>query len=153
VPKLRATSALDLINVPPRIWINISLVTETSYTKVENFKGVWNEQKKLTAVYKFDIHGSVHRGWFSRNTNKMQLCNRIYCSKVYCRLNMFRAAHCSSSGALNRIAKDEWGGGEFFPLSLKNGRSPHVYINQRLQTQFRAPDDERRGARNMFSLQ
>jgi hypothetical protein len=30
-----------------------------------------------------------------------------------------------------------------FPLSLGNGRSPHGYINQRLQTQFSAPDDER----------
>jgi hypothetical protein len=36
----------------------------------------------------------------SRNTNKMQLCNRIYYSKVYCRLNVFRAAHHASSGAL-----------------------------------------------------
>jgi len=33
--------------------------------------------------------------------------------------------------------------GKIFPLSLDNGRSPHVYINQRLQIQFRAPDDER----------
>jgi len=33
------------------------------------------------------------------------------------------------------------------------GRSPHVYINPRLQTQFRAPDDERYAARNMLSLQ
>ena len=39
----------------------------------------------------------------SRNTNKMQLCNRIYYSKVYWRLNMYRAAHRSSSGALNCI--------------------------------------------------
>ena len=39
----------------------------------------------------------------SRNTNKMQLCNRIYYSKVYWRLNMFRAAYRSSSGALNCI--------------------------------------------------
>jgi hypothetical protein len=38
-----------------------------------------------------------------RNTNKMQLCNRIYYFKVYWRLNMFRAAHRSSSGALNCI--------------------------------------------------
>jgi len=30
-----------------------------------------------------------------------------------------------------------------FPLSLGNGRSPHGHINQRLQIQFRAPDDER----------
>jgi hypothetical protein len=41
--------------------------------------------------------------WLSRNINKMQLCNRIYYSKVYWRLNMFRAAHRSSSGALNCI--------------------------------------------------
>jgi len=34
-----------------------------------------------------------------------------------------------------------------FPLSLGNDRS-HVYINQRLQIQFRAPDDERCAARN-----
>jgi hypothetical protein len=54
----------------------------------------------------------------TRNTNKMQLCNWIYYSKVYWRLNMFRAAHRSSSGALNCIcglwfiwpvvAKAEW---------------------------------------------
>ena len=29
-----------------------------------------------------------------------------------------------------------------FPPSLDNGRSPHGYINQRLQIQFVAPDDE-----------
>jgi hypothetical protein len=38
----------------------------------------------------------------SRNTNKMQLCNRIY-FKVFWRLNMFRPANSSSSGALNCI--------------------------------------------------
>jgi hypothetical protein len=31
----------------------------------------------------FDTHGSLHRRWLSRNTNKMQLCNRIYYSKVF----------------------------------------------------------------------
>jgi hypothetical protein len=35
--------------------------------------------------------------------NKMRLCNRIYYSNVYWRLNMFRAAHLSSSGAPNYI--------------------------------------------------
>jgi hypothetical protein len=43
--------------------------------------------------------------------------------------------------------------GKIFPLSLDNGRLPHGYINQRLQIQFRAPDDERCAARNMLSLQ
>ena len=33
-------------------------------------------------------------------TNKMQPCNRIYYSNVHWRLNMFRAAYRSSSGAL-----------------------------------------------------
>jgi len=35
-----------------------------------------------------------------------------------------------------------------FPLRLDNGRS-HVYVNQRLQIRFRAPDGERCAARNM----
>jgi hypothetical protein len=51
----------------------------------------------------FDTHGSVHRRLLSRNTNKMQLCNGIYYSKVYWRLSMFRVTHRSSSGALNYI--------------------------------------------------
>jgi len=37
--------------------------------------------RKEIISFVFDIHGSVHRGWFRRNTNKMQLCNRIYYSK------------------------------------------------------------------------
>ena len=36
-------------------------------------------------------------------TNKMQPCNRIYYSKIYWKLIMFRAASRSSSGALNCI--------------------------------------------------
>ena len=36
-------------------------------------------------------------------TNKMPPCNRIYYSKIYWKLNMFRAAHRSSSGAPNCI--------------------------------------------------
>jgi hypothetical protein len=42
--------------------------------------------------------------WLSRNTNKMQPCNRIHYSTVHWRLNMFRAAHRSSSGALTVFA-------------------------------------------------
>jgi len=90
---------------------------------------------------RFDIHGSVHRRWLSRNTNKMQLCNRIYYFKVYWRLNMFRAAHRSSSGALNCLYS-LWfiypcGDRPLPRLSLGNGRSPHGYINQRLQIQLK----------------
>ena len=85
-------------------------------------------------------------------------CNRIYYSKVYWRLNMFWAAHRSSSGALNCICS-LWfvypcGDRPLSRLSgLHNGRSPHGYINQRLHIQFRAPDDKRCAARNMLSLQ
>jgi len=67
---------------------------------------------------------------------------------------MFRAANRSSSGALNRICS-LWficPYGDRCPLSLGNDRSPYGHINQRLQIQFRAPDDERCGARNMLSL-
>jgi len=50
-----------------------------------------------------------------------------------------------------KFVKAEW---EMdFLLSLDNGRSPHGCINQRLQIQFRAPDDEQCAARNMLSLQ
>jgi len=63
---------------------------------------------------------------------------------------MFQAAHRSSSGAINCICSlwfiypcGDW------PLSsLGNGRSPYGHINQRLQIQFRAPDDERCADRN-----
>ena len=41
--------------------------------------------------------------WLSRNNQQDAACNRIYYSKIYWRLNMFRAAHRSSSGALNCI--------------------------------------------------
>ena len=91
-------------------------------------------------------------------TNKMQPCNRIYYSTVHWRLNMFRAAYRSSSGALNCICClwFTYTCGDrrlIFPLSLDYGRSPHVYVNLRLQIQFRAPDDERYAARNTLSLQ
>ena len=43
----------------------------------------------------FDTHGSVHRRLLSRNTNKLQLCNRIYYSKVF-----LKAQHVSSGTPL-----------------------------------------------------
>jgi hypothetical protein len=72
-------------------------------------------------------------------TNKMQPCNRIYYSKNFCKLNMFRAAYRTSSGALNIICS-VWfiytcGDRPLLRLSLDNGCSPHVYINQKLQIQ------------------
>ena len=79
----------------------------------------------------------------------MQPCNRIYYSKVYWRLNMFRASYRSSSGVLNCIC-NLWftytcgdrplsrlsGKWIHFPLRLDKGRSPHAYANQRLQIQL-----------------
>jgi len=53
--------------------------------------------------------------------------------------------------SISAVAKAEW---EMhpFPTQPSNGRSPYGHINQRLQIQFRAPDDERCAARNMLSL-
>jgi len=45
--------------------------------------------------YSFDTHGSVHRRLLSRNTNKMQLCSRIYYSKV-----SLKAQHVTSGTPL-----------------------------------------------------
>jgi len=81
-------------------------------------------------------------------TNKMQPCNRIYYSTVHWRLNMFRAAYRSSSGALTVFAasglhthvvtgrSQVWPGTWRFPLRLDYGRSPHASVNQRLQIQL-----------------
>jgi hypothetical protein len=62
------------------------------------WKGWYHFISLLVVFFLHDFKGSL-----SRNINKMQLCNRIYYSKVYWRLNMFRAANHSSSGALNCI--------------------------------------------------
>jgi hypothetical protein len=66
---------------------------------------------------------------------------------------MFLAANCSSSGALNCIFSSGLYDYMLTGRCLGNGRSPYGHINQRLQIQFRAPDDERCAARNMLSLQ
>jgi len=87
----------------------------------------------------------------SINTNNMQLCNRIYYSKVF-----FKSQHVSSgTPIIIRSSKLH-----LHPLVYMvigrcqgNGRSPYGHINQRLQIQFRAPDDDRCVARNMLSLQ
>ena len=125
------------------------------------FKGLNFVKFEVTSLFEKFKAASL-----SRNSNKMQFCNRNYYSKVYRRLKMCRAAHRSSSGALNCICSlwfiypcgdrplsrlsGKW---IHFPPRLDNDRSPHVYINQRLQIQFRAPNDERCAARNMLSLQ
>jgi hypothetical protein len=63
-------------------------------------------------------------------TNKKQPCNRIYYSTFHWRLNMFWAAYRSSSEALTVFAA--------FGLHkhVVTGRSPHAYVNQRLQIQL-----------------
>lgn len=50
MPKLRVTSPLDQTNVPIKVRLNSSLVTEISNTKVERFREVLIEQMKLTVV-------------------------------------------------------------------------------------------------------
>jgi len=67
-----------------------------------------NNASKWQMEFKFAFKGLIFLDpcvavWISRNTNKMRPCNRIYYYKVYWRLNMFRAAHRSSSGALNYL--------------------------------------------------
>jgi len=97
----QTTFAWGSLLVNARVWGPQSIKSLMLWFIVSKKKKVTN----LLSWYinKLDIHGSVHRRWFSRNTNKMQLCSRIYYSKVYWKLNMFRGAHRSSSGALNCI--------------------------------------------------
>jgi len=118
------------------------------------------------AGWEIDFPLSVGNGnTKSRNINKLQLCNRILLFQ-----SLLKAQHVSRCTPLiirssklylqpldfirmwwPAVVKAEWE--IYFPLSLGNGQSTHVYINQRLQIQFRAPDDERHAARNMLSLQ
>ena len=73
----------------------------------------------------------------------MQPCNRIYYSKVF-----LKAQHVSSgTRPIIRSSKLYLQPLVYIPmspppLSLDNGQSPHGYINQRLQVQFRAPHVE-----------
>ena len=126
--------------------------------KDRNSTSIWNTNQCNDNLQRIEVDLKLnHRKKLSRYTNKMQPCNRIYYSKIYWRLNMFRAAHRSSSEAPKCICS-LWfiypcGDRSLPRLSLGNGRSPHGYINQRLQIQFGAPDDERYAARNMLSLQ
>jgi hypothetical protein len=82
------------------VWLEVTDICKESAVKLSS-----SLQYCSGGVFpnEFDIHGSVHRRLLSRNTNKMQLCNGIYYSKVYWRLSMFRVAHRSSSWALNCI--------------------------------------------------
>jgi hypothetical protein len=78
----------------------------------------------------------------------MQPCNRIYYSTVHWRLNMFRATYRSSTGALTVFAvsvlhmpvvtgrSQVWVQRGQFPLRRHYGRSPHAYVNQRLQIEL-----------------
>ena len=96
-------------------------------------------------------------------TNKMQPCIRIYYSTVHWRLNMFRAAHRSSSGAPTLFSSSG------LHTHVATGRSQVWVGTVPTQTWLRpvttcvckpeaantvgAPDDERCAARNMLSLQ
>jgi len=77
---------------------------ETQATPLSLCCFVWLPRFKSSAVCPISTKKMINYvSFLSRNTNKMQPCNRIYHSKVYWRLNMFRAAHRSSSRALNCI--------------------------------------------------
>jgi hypothetical protein len=44
----------------------------------------FNQNPNVSTMFnKFDTHGSVHHRLLSRNTNMMQLCNRIYYSNDF----------------------------------------------------------------------
>jgi len=93
-------------------------------------------------------------------TNKMQPCNRIYYSTVHWRLNMFRAAYHSSSGALTVFAasglhthvvtchSQVWVPTQTWLLPVTT-----CVCKPEATNTVRAPDDERYAARNMLSLQ
>jgi hypothetical protein len=93
-------------------------------------------------------------------TNKMQFCIRIYYSTVHWRLNMFRAAYRSSSGALivfvassldTHVVTDRSQDG----VGTQTWRRPvTTYVcKPEVANTIRAPDDEWYAHRNMLSFQ
>jgi hypothetical protein len=77
--------------------------------------------------------------WIS--CNSLEITNRIYYSTVHQRFNMFRAAYRSSSGDLTVFAASGLHihvvtGRSQVWVGIDYGRSPHVYVNQRLQIQL-----------------
>jgi len=59
---------------------NLDTVSKSSEVLKEIF---FLKIRFFPTAHQVDNHGSVHRRLLSRNTNKMQLCNRIYYSKVF----------------------------------------------------------------------
>ena len=109
------------------------------------FKILWLFKKSF---HQQEIHNlSRLYSLVSRNTNKMQFYSRIYYSKVYWRLNMFRAAHRSSSWALNCICSIwlicPYGDRSLPRLSGHCSAHSALATTGQLQIQFRTPDDER----------
>jgi hypothetical protein len=71
---------------------------ETTYRRVTTNCCFLSGAKCLKTLRRQMLNGS------GEITNNMQTCNRIYYSTVHWRLNMLRAAHRSSSGALTVFA-------------------------------------------------
>ena len=100
---------------------------EVKLEKVKNFR------PKNYTIFKYFILLEI--------TNKMQPCIRICYSTVHWRLNMFRAAYRTSWKALTVLAASGLHthavtGRSQVWLGLDYGRSPHAYVNQRLQIQL-----------------
>ena len=74
----------NFIRIFSFLTVSCTLITAFHFSKVV-FTTVFFFPKGILSamLINLDIHGSVHRRLLSRNTNKMQLCNRIYYSKVY----------------------------------------------------------------------
>ena len=81
--------------------------------------------------------------------NKMQPCNRIYYSKIYRGSTCFER-HTARHQELQTVFAAS---GLYTPVVTGRcpGWSPQGYLNQMLQIQFGAPDDEWYAAHNMLS--
>jgi hypothetical protein len=130
----------DVMNSEQIIWVYTHVAAHVTSFKEKVQCSVTTNFISKHLVNKPPVQGYYNSGEI---TNKMQPCNRIYYSTVHWRLNMFRAAHRSSSGVLTVFAasglhthvvtgrSQAW-----VALKLHYGRSPHTFVNQRLQIQL-----------------
>jgi len=121
----------------------------------------WDKNSTLTLIFVFKGRNGFFTIYIQNKylydlveiTNKMQPCFRIYYSTVHWRLNMFRAAYRSSSGALTVFAASGlhthvvtgrsqlWVGTAVLPVTT-------CVCKPEAANTVRARDDERYAARN-----
>jgi len=121
----------------------------TCFNSIESSSGL---PKNRSSVSTFTVHSGIPKAynrWYSQYKSTHVSQSSLWLVYFYIDCTTYYKPDCVCSLWFINPCGDR-------PLSRLGShpaRSPHGYINQRLQTQFGASDDERYAARNMLRLQ